>query len=168
MYIAPYISPIGPMTMASDGKALVGLWFDGQKYDRAGLGETIRKEDLPVFEEARRWLDSYFRGEQPGPIPPLRIEGSDFRKLVADILLTIPYGRTMTYGEIAQEVARRTGRKQMSAQAVGGAVGHNRISIIVPCHRVVGSHGELTGYAGGTDKKEYLLKIENRTWNFQN
>lgn len=154
--------------MASDGKALVGLWFDGQKYDRAGLGETIRKEDLPVFEETRRWLDCYFKGEQPAQIPPLRIEGSDFRKMVADIMLTIPYGRTMTYGEIAQEVARRTGRKQMSAQAVGGAVGHNRISIIVPCHRVLGSHGELTGYAGGTDKKEYLLKIENRTWNFQN
>ena len=158
-YTAHYASPFGPITLASDGTSLVGLWFDGQKYFAATLEDAHRQKSLPVFEEARRWLDIYFSGKEPGFLPPLAPKATPFRKKVWDILLSIPYGQTMTYGEIAKAIAREQSSR-MSAQAVGGAVGHNPISIIVPCHRVVGTNGSLTGYADGIDKKVQLLTLE--------
>ena len=158
-YTAHYASPFGPITLASDGTSLVGLWFDGQKYFAATLEDEHKQKSLPVFEEARRWLDIYFSGKEPGFLPPLAPKATPFRKKVWDILLSIPYGQTMTYGEIAKTIAREQSSR-MSAQAVGGAVGHNPISIIVPCHRVVGTNGSLTGYADGIDKKVQLLTLE--------
>lgn len=161
-FYASYQSPLGPITMASDGDVLIGLWFDGQKYDRSTLGESaVENVNLPIFEQVFRWLDSYFSGEQPDFIPPLKINGSHFKQMVSEIMLSIPYGATMTYGDIANEMAKRMGKKSMSAQAVGGAVSHNAISIIVPCHRVMGSNGSLTGYAGGIHRKKALLNIEH-------
>lgn len=159
-YIHYYESPMGLITMASDGLSLSGLWFDGQKYYADSLAKSYVEKSLPVFEQTTRWLDHYFEKEIPDFIPPLVMKTSSFRKMVWEIMLTIPYGKTMTYGEIATEVARRRGLSKMSAQAVGGAVGHNAISIIIPCHRVVGSDGNLTGYAGGIDKKVRLLTLE--------
>ena len=158
-YTAHYASPFGPITLASDGTSLVGLWFDGQKYFAATLEDEHKQKSLPVFEEARRWLDIYFSGKEPGFLPPLAPKATPFRKKVWDILLSIPYGQTMTYGEIAKTIAREQSSR-MSAQAVGGAVGHNPISIIVPCHRVVGTNGSLTGYADGIDRKVQLLTLE--------
>ena len=158
-YTAHYASPFGPITLASDGTSLVGLWFDGQKYFADTLEDAHRQKSLPVFEEVRRWLDLYFSGKEPGFLPPLAPKATPFRKKVWDILLSIPYGQTMTYGEIAKTIAREQSSR-MSAQAVGGAVGHNPISIIVPCHRVVGTNGSLTGYADGIDKKVQLLTLE--------
>ncbi len=151
-----YDSPLGGITMAGRGGALTGLWFDGQKHFAAGLSREYRETDLPVFEEAGRWLDIYFSGEAPGFTPELLLPGTAFRRAVWEQLLTIPWGRTVTYGEIAA----RLGLPRGSARAVGGAVGRNPISLIVPCHRVVGADGSLTGYAGGTDRKARLLEIE--------
>ena len=160
-YLSHYESPLGAMTMASDGEYLTGLWFDGQKYDRSTIdGDTVLKPYLPVFLRTTQWLDTYFEGADPGFTPPIRVEGSDFREMVTSIMLSIPFGTTSTYAQIAAEVARRTGREQMSAQAVGGAVGHNPITLIVPCHRVVATNGSLRGYAGGVDRKERLLEME--------
>ncbi|MDO5843968.1 MAG: methylated-DNA--[protein]-cysteine S-methyltransferase [Methanocorpusculum sp.] len=159
-YVCHYESPLGRITLASDGEALIGLWFDGQKYFADSLSKDNMERDLPVFEDTKRWLDIYFRGEAPDFTPPLVMRCSPFRQSVQKIMLGIPYGQTMTYGEIAERVAGERGLKKMSAQAVGGAVGHNSISIIIPCHRVVGSGGSLTGYAGGIDKKAELLKLE--------
>lgn len=160
-YLTHYQSPLGPITLAGDGTALTALWFDGQKYDRDILeADAVEKADLPVFENTRRWLDIYFRGEDPGFTPLLKLNGSDFHKTVAAIMLEIPFGSTATYGAIAAEAAKRLGREHMSAQAVGGAVGRNSISVIIPCHRVVGSGGSLTGYAGGIDRKVKLLTLE--------
>ena len=159
-YIYHYTSPLGRITMASDGEKLTGLWFDGQKYFADTLGEVYEEKWLPIFEQTHRWLDIYFEGKDPDFIPPLTMKGTAFRKSVWEILLTIPYGQTMTYGEIADRIAGQKGIAQMSAQAVGGAVGHNPISLIIPCHRVVGTNGSLTGYAGGIDKKVQLLKLE--------
>lgn len=161
IYTNHWVSPLGGITLASNGTAITGLWFDGQKY----FGDTLPKEHeagaLPVFEQAKRWLAVYFGGEAPDFTPPLFLDaGTPFRRLVWEILLTIPYGQTMTYGEIAAEIAARKGLSGMSAQAVGGAVGHNPISLLVPCHRVVGAGGSLTGYAGGLDKKVQLLTLE--------
>ncbi len=155
-----YTSPLGGITLASDGDALTGLWFDGQKVFPdalpAGSGETR----APVFDEAVKWLDAYFSGREPDFTPKLRMQGTEFRKTVWEILLGIPYGRTVSYGEIAERIARQRGIPRMSAQAVGGAVGHNPIALIVPCHRVVGADGSLTGYAGGVDRKAWLLSLE--------
>lgn len=159
-YICHYKSPLGGITMASDGTALTGLWFDGQKYFAEGLAETAAAKTLPVFNETVRWLDIYFDGRRPDFTPPLNLQGTAFRKEVWQLLLEIPYGQTTTYGELAAHLAAHNGLKRMSAQAVGGAVGHNPISIIVPCHRVVGTGGSLTGYAGGLAKKLALLKLE--------
>ena len=158
--IYKYHSPLGDITMASNGEALTGLWFDGQKYYGDTLPEQYEVKNLPVFEEAKRWLDIYFHGKAPDFMLPLSWNTTPFRQTVWEILLTIPYGQTMSYGEIAGRIARQKGIAQMSAQAVGGAVGHNPISIIVPCHRVVGTNGSLTGYAGGIDKKLKLLALE--------
>ena len=154
-YTAHYLSPIGGITMASDGKALVGLWFDGQKYFAAKLDPVYEeRQDLEIFAETRRWLDMYFNGRNPDFLPNIALRGSEFRKAVWRKLLEIPYGQTTTYGALAQSLSCK------SAQAVGGAVGHNPLSLIVPCHRVVGTDGKLTGYAGGIDKKEWLLHME--------
>ena len=158
-YRASYLSPLGAITLASDGKALTGLWFDGQKYFGSTLPVETKQGDCPVFAQAKRWLDSYFAGEKPGFTPPLHWMTTPFRRAVWEILLTVPYGCTTTYGQIAAQLADRMGRLQ-SAQAVGGAVGHNPVSIIIPCHRVVGADGSLTGYAGGVERKIALLRLE--------
>ncbi|MBQ6428137.1 MAG: methylated-DNA--[Oscillospiraceae bacterium] len=159
-YTHHYYSPLGGITLASDGEAIVGLWFDGQKYYADTLDNEHMEKALPVFKETDRWLDTYFSGKQPDFMPKLSMRGTAFRKAVWNILLTIPYGQTMTYGQIAEIVAKQMGFDRMSAQAVGGAVGHNPVSLIIPCHRVVGSSGNLTGYAGGIDKKIRLLQLE--------
>ncbi|MDO4553341.1 MAG: methylated-DNA--[protein]-cysteine S-methyltransferase [Bacillota bacterium] len=159
-YITHYDSPLGGILLAADEKGLTGLWFDGEKYYPKGLSPEHREGSLPVLEETKRWLDIYFNGREPDFMPALHMTGSAFQMSVWDILRKIPYGKTTTYGAIAQEIAARRGLSQMSAQAVGGAVGHNEISILVPCHRVVGSGGSLTGYAGGVDKKAALLRLE--------
>lgn len=157
-YIYYYDSPLGGITVSSDGSEILGLWFDGQKYFGDTLPKEYEEKDLPIFEEAKRWLDIYFSGEAPDFTPPLKIDTTPFRKAVWEIMLTIPFGQTMTYGGIADRIAKQKGIAKMSAQAVGGAVGHNAISLIIPCHRVVGSNGSLTGYAGGIEKKyNYLL-----------
>ena len=155
-----YSSPLGRMILASDGEKLTGLWLDGQKRFVSSSKESPIRKPLPIFEETIRWLDIYFNGGIPDFIPPLSLLGTPFQKEVWEILLTIPYGKTMTYGEIAKMLADRRGLPRMSAQAVGGAIGRNPISIIVPCHRVLGSNGELTGYDGGIDKKAWLLELE--------
>jgi len=162
LYSTTYPSPVGLITIASTEDALVGLWIEGQKYFIESIKEPITEQpDLPILIETTSWLDRYFSGEQPD-LKELNLApiGGDFRQLVWSILCQIPYGETTTYGEIAKQVAARMGRKTMSAQAVGGAVGHNPISIIIPCHRVVGTNGSLTGYAGGIDKKIWLLNHE--------
>lgn len=159
-YISHYQSPMGDILLAADEIGLTGLWFEGQKYFALYLDKEHEEKKLPVFEKAKRWLDIYFSGKEPGFTVPLHFVGTDFQNEVWEILSSIPYGETTTYGEIAKQIAARRGLPHMSAQAVGGAVGHNEISIIVPCHRVVGSNGSLTGYAGGIDKKIKLLELE--------
>lgn len=159
-YTSCYESPIGGITLTSDGDSLTGLWFDGQKH----FAETLPKEHenawIPIFNDVHRWLDIYFSGHEPDFTPSLRIAASPFRQRVWQSLLRIPYGKTTTYNAIAKEIAAERGLESMSAQAVGGAVGHNPISLIIPCHRVVGSNGSLTGYAGGIEKKLSLLRLE--------
>lgn len=157
-----YMSPLGPLTMASDGNALIGLWMEGQKYFVATVQEEMAEsDDLPVFNDAKSWLDKYFAGGKPVPSDlPLAPAGSAFRQEVWQLLCEIPYGEITTYGQLAKEIAKKRNKPGMSAQAIGGAVGHNPISIIIPCHRVVGSAGSLTGYAGGIEKKIQLLALE--------
>lgn len=160
IYSTVYNSPIGRLTMASDGENLIGLWIDGQKYFAENVVKCAAEKSLPIFDLTQKWFDEYFAGEEPDFTPPIAFgEFSDFRKRVWKILLKIPYGKTATYGEIAKRIEAET-NKRVSAQAVGGAVGHNPISLIVPCHRVIGYNGDLTGYAGGLDKKVKLLRIE--------
>lgn len=160
MYTDRYSSPLGEMLLAGTDRALTGLWFAGQKYEGAGLPPDCVRRETALFRETKRWLDLYFRGKCPDCTPPLAWSATPFRTAVWEYLLTIPYGCTVTYGEIAAAMARQRGLSSMSAQAVGGAVGHNPISIIVPCHRVVGADGSLTGYAGGVEKKRALLLLE--------
>ena len=164
-YIERYNSPLGGITLASDGEALLRLWFDGQKYvddipiKKCGE-EPADGLRISVLKETERWLDIYFSGRFPDFTPKLSFEGvSSFRRKVFEILLGVPYGKLTTYGQIARRLEAETG-KRVSAQAVGGAVGHNPIALIVPCHRVVGANNSLTGYAGGLDKKAFLLKLE--------
>lgn len=159
-YIHHYMSPLGDILLACDEEGLTGLWFDGEKYYANHLEPQHEEREHPIFDEAKRWLDLYFSGQEPDFLPPLHIIGSPFRMAVWEILCQIPYGQTTTYGEIAKKLAAQRGLERMSAQAVGGAVGHNEISIMVPCHRVVGTNGSLTGYAGGVDKKKKLLELE--------
>ena len=159
LYTSHYASPLGGMTLVSDGTALVGLYFDGQKYAAQGLDATRTQKNLLIFEEARRWLDVYFSGRKPDFTPPTAPAGTAFQQSVWEILRTIPYGQTVTYGAIARRIEQNTGCR-MSAQAVGGAVGRNPISILIPCHRVIGADGSLTGYAGGLYKKGSLLRWE--------
>lgn len=152
-YIQHYDAPLGRILLAADEVGLTGLWFDGAKYFADGLPAEHTERETLVFSEARRWLDLYFAGQEPGFLPPLHPAGSTFQQAVWALLLQIPYGQTVTYGELARQLAEKQGRPRMSAQAVGGAVGHNKISIIIPCHRVVGTGGSLTGYAGGIGQK---------------
>lgn len=160
-FTAHYHGPLGDMTMSSDGTSLTGLWFDKQNHFVQTFDtENQHGRDLPIFAETCHWLDLYFEGKIPTFTPTLLLRGSDFRQRVWELLLTIPYGHTMSYGQIARQIARERGQAVMSAQAVGGAVGHNPVSIIVPCHRVIGADGSLTGYGGGIDRKISLLQIE--------
>ncbi len=159
-YIAHYESPLGGILLAADNEGLTGLWFSGAKYYAGSLYPKHTEGDLPVLDETKRWLDIYFNGCEPDFMPSLHITGTAFQLSVWNILQQIPYGETTTYGEIAKQIATLRGLSRMSAQAVGGAVGHNKISILVPCHRVVGSGGSLIGYAGGVEKKTALLKLE--------
>jgi len=190
-YTAHYDSPLGGITLASDGHALTGLWFDGQKHFAATLtNESSEDSDLPVFEHTRKWLDLYFSGDCPDFTPPLAPKGTPFQQEVWRLLLAIPYGKTVTYGEIAKHLVETFHEtslhsvtpqdalshgaslqgtsiqgtllvKNMSAQAIGSAVGRNPISLIIPCHRVVGANGSLTGYAGGLERKKFLLELEH-------
>lgn len=160
IFIQHYDSPLGAILLAADETGLTGLWFDGQKFFARDLPVERVEQNTPALSEVKRWLDIYFTGKEPDFMPPLHPIGSAFRRSVWDILLRIPYGQTTTYGEIARQLAEKQGRPRIAAQAVGGAVGHNKISIIIPCHRVVGTNGSLTGYAGGIDKKAALLRLE--------
>ncbi|EFL84562.1 hypothetical protein HMPREF1022_03115 [Desulfovibrio sp. 6_1_46AFAA] len=159
-YTAAYQSSVGDVLLAADETGLTGLWFEGEKFYALSLDPEHEERETPIFAITRRWLDIYFSGHEPDFMPPVHMIGSEFRRCVWELLLRIPYGTTVTYGDLARQVARRRGLRRMSAQAVGGAVGHNEISIIVPCHRVVGTNGSLTGYAGGVDKKRRLLELE--------
>lgn len=161
IYIQFHDSPLGKLVMASDGSALTGLGLAPQQAAGAAIaGRRPQEKSLPIFHETARWLDTYFRGRAPSFTPKLKLSGSDFQKRVCEIMLTIPFGETVTYGEIAAQVARERGIPRMSAQAVGGAVGANPILIIVPCHRVIGAGGNLTGYGAGMERKIQLLKLE--------
>jgi len=160
-YRTTYNSPLGAITLSSDGTFLTGLWFENHKSSHSSIDEDVTwTETLPIFRQTIKWLDIYFAGNEPEFTPPLKVEGSEFFKTVSEIMRQIPYSETTTYGAIAAEAAKRLDRKRMSAQAVGGAVGRNPISIIIPCHRVIGADGNLTGYAEGLHKKISLLKIE--------
>ena len=160
IYTQHYESPLGGILLAADETGLTGLWFDGEKYYADNLAAEHEARDTQALGAAKRWLDVYFAGKEPDFLPPLHPIGSAFRQEVWQLLLEIPYGQTTTYGALARRLAERLGLRHMSAQAVGGAVGHNEISILIPCHRVVGTSGSLTGYAGGIDKKLSLLRLE--------
>jgi methylated-DNA-[protein]-cysteine S-methyltransferase len=161
-YSSHYKSPIGDILLASDENSIIGLWIGEQKYIGSTMPkDMIEKDDLPILREGKAWLDAYFTGKNP-KLSGLSLApaGGAFKQQVWSILIEIPYGKLTTYGNIAKEAAKRMGKDRMSAQAVGGAVGHNPISIIIPCHRVVGTNGNLTGYAGGIEKKIKLLEHE--------
>ena len=162
IYKTHYDSPLGGILLSADDKGLTGLWFDGQKYFAYGLteSETCEEQENSTLTEENLWMYIYFSGKEPDFDLPISLSGTDFQKKVWGILCAIPYGKTMTYGQIAAQLAAEQGAAHMSAQAVGGAVGHNPLSIIVPCHRVVGTNGSLTGYAGGIDRKIKLLALE--------
>ena len=161
LYTNHYESPLGDLLLAGDEEGLTGLWFTkGGRY----VGEGLKKDALPrekdYFDQAKEWLDLYFSGRDPGFLPKIHLLGSSFRNRVGELLCEIPFGKTTTYGEIARRIAKERGMERMSAQAVGGAVGHNPICIIVPCHRVIGARGNLTGYGGGILIKKALLELE--------
>ena len=160
-YTSVYSSELGDILLAADEIGLTGLWFFGQSYFADTLPTEQIAQETPILAQAREWLDEYFSGKEPDFTPTLHPIGSPFRQAVWKLLLQIPYGQTTTYGEIARQLEKLQNRPHMSAQAVGGAVGHNGISIIIPCHRVVGTKGNLTGYAGGLDKKMALLELEH-------
>ena len=165
IYTTKIPSPAGKITLASDGIHLIGLWFDGQQYFAHTIKEETKENPgLLIFTQTRDWLDRYFSGRQPAIRElSLRPDGSAFRREVWKLLCEIPYGEVTTYGAIARKIAADRGREKMSAQAVGGAIGHNPISIIIPCHRVIGSDGSLTGYGGGLELKQKLLTFEKQT-----
>jgi len=164
-YIYRYNSPIGVLTVVSDGINITGLWIKNPKYNGNTSKIEVDADDLSVFLVTRDWLDCYFRGKEPDFMPPVKLEGTPFRISVWKILSEIPYGKVITYGDIAKKIENQTGKAKMSSQAVGGAVGSNPVSIIVPCHRVVGAGGNLTGYGSGLDIKSYLLKLEGLDMN---
>ncbi|WP_394523465.1 methylated-DNA--[protein]-cysteine S-methyltransferase [Lacrimispora sp. JR3] len=160
MIYANFKSPLGNLTAAAEGNGITGLWFEGQKYFPGNTNSWIYEPEHPVFIRLHQWLENYFKGNKDATLPDLQPKGTDFQKAVWKILLQIPYGTVTTYGEIAKKIAASRGQDTMSAQAVGGAVGHNPVSILIPCHRVVGTNGSLTGYAGGLDRKKALLQLE--------
>lgn len=162
-YTTKYQSPVGEILLACDKIGLMGLWLEGEKFYALSLDPEHEERETPVFQETKLWLDVYFSGREPDFLPPLHMLGTPFQLSVWKMICTIPYGRTTTYCDIAKQIAKERGLPRMSAQAVGGAAGHNKISIIVPCHRVVGTNGSLTGYAGGLDKKMALLALEGVT-----
>lgn len=158
-YLTKLASPLGPLSLASDGEAVTGLWLEGQKYFAAGLeNETQERADLPVFRQTEVWLNAYFEKRDLPSLPSLAPRGSEFRRRVWKLLLEIPFGKTTTYGALTERL--KAVGVPAAPQAVGGAVGHNPISILIPCHRVVGTGGSLTGYAGGLEKKRFLLELE--------
>ena len=159
-YISYYHSPLGKILLAADQTGITGAWFENQKYYAHSLDAEHTEKVTPILEDTKRWLDLYFSGKEPDFMPSLHPSGTPFQMEVWDILRQIPYGTTITYGAVAKEIARRRGIPRMSAQAAGGAVGRNPVSILIPCHRVVGSNGSLTGYAGGIDRKIKLLALE--------
>lgn len=154
--IRAYESPLGPMTLAARGEALTGVWFDGQRHDRLGLDPEARPGDSPVLRQTAAWLDAYFQGRDPGPLPPLAPRGTPFQLRVWTLLGQIPRGKTLSYGALAARLGLPAG----ASRAVGGAVGRNPVSILIPCHRVLGVGGSLTGYAGGLERKRFLLALE--------
>jgi methylated-DNA-[protein]-cysteine S-methyltransferase len=159
-YVHKIKSPIGALIVSSDGKNICGLWMEGQKYFAKTLGRNVLEQNLPIFDNVQKWLDIYFSGKEPDFTPPLMPEGSPFQKSIWSNLCKIPYGQTTTYGALAKQLESENKGRRTSARAIGGAVGHNPVSVIIPCHRVVGKNGNLTGYAGGIDKKIMLLKLE--------
>lgn len=159
-FTTEYSSPLGDILLAADEIGLTGLWFLGQEYFALSLEKDNEQKEIPVLKQAKQWLDIYFSGKDPDFTVPLHLQGTDFQREVWNILRAIPYGQTATYKEIAKQIALQRGIAHMSAQAVGGAVGHNPVSILVPCHRVLGTDGSLTGYAGGIEKKRSLLRLE--------
>ena len=159
-YKMTYKSPVGDLTITTDGQNVTGLWFENQQNYESLLNDIVKEQHQPIFDKVTHWLDEYFSGNKPAINFPLKPTGTDFRMTVWKKLQAIPYGETVTYGDIAQQIAEDRGRSKMSAQAVGGAVGSNPISIIIPCHRVVGANGSLTGFGGGIDRKIKLLKNE--------
>ena len=166
MYKTEVTSPLGTLTLTSDGKNITGLFIENQKYFLAGFKDLEEKNNLEIFQKTKIWLEKYFNGESPS-IQELQLlpRGTNFQETVWNFLLDIPYGKTITYKELGKKVASKLNKSSMSSQAIGGAVGHNPISIIIPCHRVIGTNGSLTGYAAGISKKEYLLKLEqNSKW----
>ena len=162
LYKTHYESPLGDLLLTADDKGLTGVWFDGQKYFAYGLAESeaCEEQENSILTEAKRWLDIYFAGKEPAFSVPLHPIGTVFQQRVWNFLRTIPYGNTVTYGEIAKRLAAENGLAHLSAQAVGGAVGRNPISILIPCHRVIGADGSLIGYAGGIERKRALLTLE--------
>ncbi|MBQ9010017.1 MAG: methylated-DNA--[Clostridia bacterium] len=158
MLIRSCSSALGRIILASDGEALTGLWFEGQRYCPAGIVPQTEKT-CPALAETEQWLAAYFAGQRPDFRPEIRFHSTPFREMIWGLLLEIPYGESRTYGEIADEAEQRTGRG-CSPRAVGGAVGHNPISLLIPCHRVIGADGKMTGYAGGMDRKQALLRLE--------
>lgn len=168
-YYTKLNSPIGELTIASDENNIIGLWIEGQKYFGSTILDKITlTEDIDILNKTKEWIERYFRGEKPSSFElPIKPIGGEFRQIVWKILREIPYGKVITYGEIAKKVASIQNKEIMSAQAVGGAVGHNPISIIIPCHRVIGVRGDLTGYAGGIEIKKRLLEFEKIKINFK-
>jgi methylated-DNA-[protein]-cysteine S-methyltransferase len=162
IYSSRFETPLGTMVAAAKDETIIGLWFTTQKHFPTGIDEWVENDQYGVFIKLRAWLESYFKGVQSQVILPLEPQGTAFQKIVWQQLLKIPFGETTTYGSVARQVAATMGRTSMSAQAVGGAIGRNPISIVIPCHRVVGANNSLTGYAGGLDKKEALLEIEKQ------
>ena len=170
IYTNDYKSPLGNILLAGDERGLTGLWFtEGGRYIRAGLQEGAGRRETDYFDQTKEWLDIYFSGRDPGFFPRIHLTGSEFRNRVGEIMCEIPFGKTVTYGWIADRIAKERGLEKMSAQAVlekmsaqavGGAVGHNPVCIIVPCHRVIGANGSLTGYGGGILRKKALLELE--------
>lgn len=159
-YLSNYSSFLGDMLLMADEKGLCGLWFEGQKYYAAGLKTQHKVKEIPLFKDVKRWLDMYFEGKEPDFSVPLHLTGTKFQNKVWEILLTIPYGHTISYGKIGEKLAEERGLEHISAQAVGVAVAHNKISVIIPCHRVIGSDGSLKGYAAGISRKLSLLNKE--------
>ncbi len=164
-YYQIYESPVGELLLQSDGESLTGLDFSGGRYAPAKEHLQAVEKEIPVLKQTKQWLDLYFAGRNPDFCPPVNPRGTEFRKEVWKLLLEIPYGETVTYGSLAKKMAEKLGKAKMSAQAIGGAVGHNPIGIIIPCHRVVGTDGNLTGYGGGMDRKIFLLNCEHMDMN---